>query len=289
MVEPLTRILVPVDFSPVTKPLVDLAASISSQYSSEIVLMHVIEESIVDHVSAGYNVTLLVESLVEESKKKLEELSAYALEKGAARVSVYQEIPIADPAPAIAGVASEVRASEILVASKGWGLSRLFSLGSTGRLVVKLSPVPVIFVKAMKENDAVKLLLRDGKLFGTLLYAIKHDYTMPSLEYLMKLASLTKSRVTIIHIPESGSTEFLSDVERRLSYSAIEVEVVEVKGRAHDAILRYARAIGANAIYLERRVHQGPRSIFLGSVLDRVLNAAEVPVIVHPAAGEQRK
>lgn len=289
MVEPLTRILVPVDFSPVTKPLVDLAASISSQYSSEIVLMHVIEESIVDHVSAGYNVTLLVENLVEESKRKLEELSTYALEKGAARVSVYREIPIADPAPAIAGVASEIRASEVLVASKGWGLSRLFSLGSTGRLVVKLSPVPVIFVKAIKENDSVRLLLRDGKLFGTLLYAIKHDYTTPSLEYLMKLASLTKSRVTIVHIPESGTTEFLSDIERRLSYSAIEVEVVEVRGRAHDAIIRYARAIGANAIYLERRVHQGPRSIFLGSVLDRVLNAAEVPVIVHPAAGEQKR
>jgi nucleotide-binding universal stress UspA family protein len=286
--EPLTRLLVPVDFSIVSKSLVGLAASLSGRYSSEVVLMHVIEESLVDHVSGGYNVTLLVESLQDEARRKLEELKDYAERMGAARVRIYHEVPIADPASAIAGVASEVRASEIIIASKGWGLSRMFSMGSTSRLVVKLSPVPVIFIRALREKGTVKLMLHDGELFGNILYALSREYQEDALEYVMKLASLTGSRLTIVHVLEDGDSP-LREVERRISYTGIDVETVEGRGKPHEVILRYARAVGANSLFLERRLHRGLMSLFLGTTLDRVLNGSEVPVIVYPAAGERRR
>ena len=283
--EPLSRILVPVDFSLVTEPLVDLAAEISSRYGPEIVLLHVIEESLVEHVASGYNVSLTVAGLAEESRRRLELLKSRA-ESSGARVRVYSDVPVADPAAAIAGVASEVRASEILLASKGWGLRRLFSLGSTSRLVVKLSPVPVFFIKAVKGDGKARLLLNGGTIFGTIVYGIVKDYSTAALEYIAKLASKTGSRLVLIHVKESDGADFLGTVEHRLSYMNVEVEKVEVRGRPYSAILAYAEAVEANSIYLERRLHEGVKSLFLGSTIDRILNSSRLPVIVHPAARE---
>jgi nucleotide-binding universal stress UspA family protein len=285
--EPLSRILVPVDFSPVTEPLVDLAASISSHYNSELILLHVIEEDIVEHVAGGYNVSLTVSQMIEEAKKKLKALASRAEAKGA-RVRVYEDIPVADPAAAIAGIASEIRASEVLIASRGWGFKRLFSLGSTSRLVVKLSPIPVLFVRSIRENDRVILLLNDNSLFGTIVYGIIEKYSEEALEYISRLAAKTKSRIVLIHVKENSSGAFLNNVERRLSYTNVEVEKVEVRGRPHSAILAYAEAVGANSIYLERKVHEGIKGLFLGSTVDRILNSSRIPVIVHPAARESR-
>jgi nucleotide-binding universal stress UspA family protein len=285
--EPLSRVLVPVDFSPITEPIVDLAASISSRYGSEIVLLHVIEESLVEHVAGGYNVSLTVSQLAEEAKRKLGILKSRA-EAGGARVRLYDDVPVADPAAAIAGIASEVRASEVLIANRGWGLRRLFSIGSTSRLVVKLSPVPVFFVRAIKKDDKVTLLLNDNNMFGTIVYGIVEKYSEEALEYIARLATKTRSRIVLIHVKENSDGAFLSDVEHRLSYTSVEIEKVEVRGRPHSAILAYAEAVGANSIYLERRVHEGVSGIFLGSTVDRILNSSRIPVIVHPAARESR-
>jgi len=289
--EPLTRILVPVDFSPVSEPLVRLAAVVASKYSSELVLLHVIEEGVVEHVSAGYNVNLVIEEMVEEARRKLERLADSARDAGAPRVSVFGEVPVADPAPAIAGVASKIRASEVFVASRGWGLSRLFSLGSTSRLVVKLSPVPVLFLKAVRDDGRVRLLTRGDVFGGTILYAVKSGYTREAVEYLIKLASLTRSRLVLISVEENGvkAEDVVGELARRISYNGVEVEAVASKGKVHEAILKYARAVEANLIYLERRIHSGIRGLILGSTLDRILNSSELPVLVHPAAGEQRK
>jgi len=280
-VEPLTRILVPLDFSEVSSPLVEVAARLSKKYSAEIVLFHAIEESVVEHVIAGYNVSLVVSDLVEEARRKLEKYKALAEGLGA-RVSIYSDIPVADPAAAIASVAHEIRASEVLLANKGWGIKRLLSLGSTSRLVVKLAETPVIIIKGIHEGDTVKLLIR-GDLFGSILYAITRNYREEALDYVSELAAKTNSRLIIVHIREDDmKTDFLSDVERKLSYRGIEVEKIDVSGKPHSVILTYASASNVNSIFMERSVHEGIKSLFLGSTLDRVLNSSEIPVIVYP-------
>ncbi len=284
--DPLVRLLVPLDFSPVSEPLLRIAASISKQYSAELVLVHVIEDSIVEHVSAGYNVSLIVSELEREARKKLESFKSMAEELGA-RATVYDEIPVSDPAAAIAEIASEIRASEVVVASRGWGLKRLFSIGSTSKLLVKLSPVPVLFLRAYKQDDKAAIIVPEGGLFGTIAYAITGTYSEEALDYVTKLASKTKSKIILIHVREKGSGEFVDEVARKLSYRGVDVEKVVTTGRPHEAIISYAEAAGASLIFMERRVHEGIKSLFLGSTLDRVLNSSRIPVLVHPAASER--
>ncbi len=284
--DPLVRLLVPLDFSPVSEPLLQIAVSISKQYSAELVLVHVIEDSIIEHVSAGYNVSLIVSELELEARRKLESYKSMA-EKLGARAAIYDEIPVSDPAAAIAEIASEVRASEVVVASRGWGLRRLFSIGSTSRLLVKLSPVPVLFLRAYKQDDKAAIIVPEGGLFSTIAYAITGTYSEEALDYVTKLASKTKSKIVLIHVRERDSGEFVDEVARKLSYRGVDVEKVVTTGRPHEAIVSYAEAAGASLIFAERRLHEGIKSLFLGSTLDRILNSSRIPVLVHPAASER--
>ena len=284
--EPLSRILVPVDFSKITEPLIELAASISARYESEIVLLHVIEEGVVEHIMAGYNISELLPSLEREASRKLGELEKRLVSKGA-RVQVYPEIPVADPATAIVSVADEVNASEILVASKGWGWKRLLPWGSTARLVIKTARRPVIYVRATKEEDKVRLLYKDEDLFKIILYARKPSHPQKMIEYLISLARKTRGRVVVIQIPEGeetpeGVSKNLEPILDEISYSGVNVERIVIRGNVVEEIVRAAETIGATSIFTGRSVSRSLQEMILGSTLGKLLGLTKVPIIVYP-------
>jgi nucleotide-binding universal stress UspA family protein len=284
--EPLSRVLVPTDFSEVTDPLMKIATYISKKYGSEIVLLHVIEEGLVEHIMAGYNVSELIPTLERESSKKLEALEERLKSEGA-RVRVYPEIPVADPAVAITSIAEEVNASEILIASKGWGWRRLLSWGSTSRLVVKMSRRPVIYVRASKEKDHVKLLYRDEDFFKNILYARKSSHPKELVEYLISLAKKTKGRVVVIRVPEGEETaenvsKELEPLTEKISYSGVNVERVIVKGNVTEEILRASEVLGATSIFTGRSISRSLHEIVLGSTLGKILSVTKVPIIIYP-------
>jgi nucleotide-binding universal stress UspA family protein len=147
------KILVPVDGSETSTRGLNEAIKIAKIQGSQLRLVHIVNEFILDITySAGCFPNNLIESLVKTGRSVLDAGEAAARKEGVKVDSVLVE--------SIGG-----RAGEIIVAqAKTWqpdlivmgthgrrGLARL-ALGSDAEQVLRLSPVPVLLVRAPAEG-----------------------------------------------------------------------------------------------------------------------------------------
>jgi len=284
--KPLSRVLVPVDFSSVTPGLLDLAGGVASKYSSQVILFHAIEEGIVEHVAAGYNVADLLPTLERAAREKLPKLAETLRSRGV-DVTVFDDMPVADPAVAICNVAREVRASEVMIASKGWGWRRYLTVGSTGRLVVKMCQVPVVYLRATKEDGVVRLLHRGDELFKVILYAYKPGHPEAMVDYLFDLSRKTGAEVVVFYTPEDGESvdkarKEIEDLVSGLSYAGVKAERMILEGKPWNTIASAAEASGATVILMGRTVSKNLSEYILGSTLSRLMSTTRLPLLIYP-------
>jgi nucleotide-binding universal stress UspA family protein len=103
--------------------------------------------------------------------------------------------------------------------------------------------------------------------------------TYPSYEYLLADPSMASSLQTNM---EGEASEYLSglvDSLRRAGFQA-KAEVVTVGGPVADAIIAFAHKVEADLIAMSTHGRTGPSRWFLGSVADRVVRGAGVPVLM---------
>ena len=282
MSEAFARTLLPLDFSPASEAVLDVAAYISVRFGSEIVLAHVIEESLIEHAASGYNVSGLLESIEEEARRKLETYRD-RLEESGARVSIHREMPVADPAVAISSIASEEGVSEVLIVNKGWGWRRLVPFGSTAKLVIASSPKPVIVVKAVKVEKKIVLEWPE-KPFELILAALAPDSRREMIEYVASIGEKAGSEVILLHVGEEEPREpgIISQAHDILKERGVVAKKMIVAGKPHARIVEIAEQLGVSSIALGRSVRARLANIVFGSTLYRVVAEARIPVIVHP-------
>lgn len=285
-VKPLSRLLVPVDFSAVTYEQLHIAENIARKYNAEIILVHVIEEGLVEHVIAGYNVADLVPHLEKAAKEKLLKIADELREHGV-NAQVYEEMPVADPAVAISNIAKEVNASEVIIASKGWGWRRLLTAGSTSRLVVKLSSIPVILLRASKKETNVTLYTKNHDIFRTILYAYRPEHPKSAVDYLFEIARKANSEVIVFYAPEERDDETkvrlqIEDLIKEFEYAGIKAERIILSGTPWKLIISAAEASEATSIFLGRSVSKSLSEYILGSTIDRLVGTTSIPLIIYP-------
>jgi nucleotide-binding universal stress UspA family protein len=84
---------------------------------------------------------------------------------------------------------------------------------------------------------------------------------------------------------EDHARDYLSKVADRMKKKGIRVSTAIVRGRPADEILEYARKNGVDLIVMSTHGRSGLARWALGSVADRVLRQAAVPVLVIPPQG----
>jgi nucleotide-binding universal stress UspA family protein len=100
---------------------------------------------------------------------------------------------------------------------------------------------------------------------------------------------------TPFHAPSRRSAAVdreVSDRHRRLAQSALDEALASpeyaradshvAEGQPHEAIERFARASGTDIIVMGTRGNTGLKRLLLGSVAERVVRTAEVPVLTVP-------
>ncbi len=135
------RILVAVDLSPVSEPLVRFAAALASQVDGELVLVHAYsaEEAAAAQQAAGLFLDRYVEHLRSEVNYLLTKSGAVP---GRARIDVIEGHPV----ETILSVASRDHTNLIVMGTHGrTGLPRLL-VGSVAEGVLRKAPCPVIVV-----------------------------------------------------------------------------------------------------------------------------------------------
>lgn len=283
----LEHLLVPVDFSDVTRELVNAAANIANYYGSRITLLHVIEESIVLHVAGGYDVTGLIKNLESKARKSLEEIRD-AMERKGIEVKIYPEMPIGNPGVVIADVAVEIGASEILIATKGLGLSRIIPAGTTLKEAVKLTRVPIIRIKAFKENGQARVVA-GMPMFRKVLLGVDRNVSRDMVDYAFSLASKDEGKVVAVHVIEPPAVEPSYEIKNILKYceklsseAGVELEAVIARGKPDKLLREILDQMGATSIIVGRTVERRISELILGSTLDRLIGIIDKPLIVYP-------
>ncbi len=194
---------------------------------------------------------------------------------------------VGDAGAEILRCAAEQGVSMIAMATHGRsGLSRL-ALGSVAEHVLRRADVPVWLVKPGQEGPiAIRTILvpLDGSERSATIVPVAAD-----------VAKWFGARIVLLHAFEKKKEPQelrpprmpLKTPESRLREAGVEVKTDFLQGDPADAILEAARESGADLIALSSHGRTGLARLVLGSVAERVVRAAPLPVLVLRAGAAQ--
>lgn len=142
------RILAPTDLSNNSLPALRYAAELAEKFAAELVLLHVVQDTVLvlpDAVMptpvAGPDLNELVAAARAGLEKIIEDLNL-------ARLNPKREVRIGTPAAEVDAAAKELQADLICVSTHGrTGLAHLL-LGSVAEKIIRHAPCPVLVVRS---------------------------------------------------------------------------------------------------------------------------------------------
>jgi universal stress protein A len=149
----LKRILVPTDFSPLSKKALHYASRFAQEFSAEIILLHVIEPEI-PPIFEGSMIAppIMINGNHTKSANRLSKLASLMAVPGTSRVESIVRTGLA--AYVIGEVAKESDIDLIVIATHGYTGWKHFAIGSTAERVVRAAPCPVLVVRE-REHEFV--------------------------------------------------------------------------------------------------------------------------------------
>ena len=140
------KILVPVDFSLMSKEVLRAGIEIGKHRDAEVCALHVIQH--IAYYEAEYSGAIDRERVDEESRVSAESRLGEMLRDLSAGAKVRQSLTMGDPVSEIIRHAEAEDIDLIVMATRGRrGLSRLF-MGSVTEQVIRCAPCPVLAIRA---------------------------------------------------------------------------------------------------------------------------------------------
>lgn len=265
-------ILVPVDYSDISKNAFDHAARMADLFDNEIILLHVIESGLFGFLDSEEKKQLITEGasnklnqLIDEIKQQFPNLSVKGMIKQGR--SIYRTI---------VGTAEELECDIIVMGTNGASGLEQFA-GSNASRVIKGSPVPVVVVK-----DAVK-----SKNYDIIVLPI--DLTKESKQKVSWAIHLAKHYKATIHvISEIETDEFLSNtlkanlhqVEKILDKNEVEYVTKILDDRRYPGnfgkdVIQYSEEVDADLILIMTQQERQIREFFMGSFATQIVNSSQ--------------
>lgn len=152
---PFKKILCPTDFSEPSSKALQAANELATHFSAELCLLHVIPSVPIPMVegegfSPGFDIPSYEEHLVQTARQSIQELAEKMVSKG---LKVRPLIGNGDAADEIVRIAEEQNFDLIVIATHGTTGWRHLIFGSVAEKVVRLSPCPVLTVRAPEKKE----------------------------------------------------------------------------------------------------------------------------------------
>jgi nucleotide-binding universal stress UspA family protein len=217
--------------------------------------------------------------------------------------------PIAD---ALAMDAKDVGADLIVMTTHGRGPMSRFWLGSVADQMVRLAPAPLLL---LRPGDVATNLKSDEVLRRILIPLDGSELAEHALEPAIELGKATGAEYRLLRIikpttpvdflgtegyvggyaedlieklekleeeERAAAEHYLEGVAERLRAQSLTVHTLVVcHAQPALAILDAARAYASDAITMETHGRRGLARMFLGSVADKLLRGASLPVLIH--------
>ncbi|WP_380674944.1 universal stress protein [Salinigranum sp. GCM10025319] len=277
------RILLPTDGSKASSTAAEAAVTLADQFDAELHVIHVLEhdQSSTDSVTApARNGEEAVRAAVELAASSGITATRRVIEK---RTSIHQEILTYTAEHSIDCIVMGTRGRS------GLSLSRAV-LGSVAELTLRESPVPVMTVH---EETVI-----DADISSVLVPTDGSECAHTAVEHAGELSRSVDATLHIIYVVEIGQVlnggrverlrEALEEIgekaldfalEKVQSSTYLHTETSLVTGPPYLEIVRYAEEHDVDCIVMGTHGRKGIRRFLLGSVTERVIRRADVPVI----------
>jgi nucleotide-binding universal stress UspA family protein len=308
------RLLVPVDFSEYSRRALQLATWIAGNVGAEIHVLHVLQVPEVFGAETshaiGFERRALATLMVHSAKTQLDAFVADAKRDGALVTRAFTAM--GRPSRTIVETARLEDYDLIVMGTHGrTGFSRLM-LGSVAERVVRAASCPTLTVRDVPSW---------AQKFGRILVPVDYsDTSMSALAWADAFARKFGADLDVVHIwdrplfvpgrvmvhEQSGGTRSLGELIREGAEREMREFLVKSRERTTGADLdlpRYRLLSGEPAstlledlgkglhdlVVLGTRGHTGLDHLLLGSVAEKLVRLAPVPVLVVPSAARARK
>lgn len=156
------RLLVPIDFSELSKTALPWAVSFARSFSAEVILFNVTETYPIDYLLGRELMNHAITPLMMEAEDALKRMANNLNDKTGIKVSVF--VRDGTPHKEICQVADEKHADLIILTTHGYtGLKHVW-LGSTAERVVRNARCPVLAVRELKKSQGSESLLEQPSI-----------------------------------------------------------------------------------------------------------------------------
>jgi len=304
------NILVPIDFSPLSRGAVAEARRVGKHFDATIHLAHVAHQQYpADFMGPVLTAGQVVESFEEPRQKSLvDQLQEVARENDLPASTPTYVCEAASVFHEICRLAQALPADMIVMPTHGrTGLEHVF-LGSTAERVVQHSPCPVLIVRPDSQNDqdgsqARKDPSRERRILVPIDFS---PASLESLRYAIGIAADVGAKLLIfhaIHIHDELANEGLGvyrladfrqtarrDAERELEeflkpldFDRVPFELIIGNGKPSREICAAADRHGVDLIITGTHGRTGFKHLVMGSVAEHVVRAAHQSVLVVPS------
>ncbi len=270
------RILVPVDFSKISKCAAEVASQVAKKSGAKIILLHVIDFPVhdpnftsdaADDIPAG----LVIGKALKERLEKFSKLTFFEDVSVSTRLSEEDNIY-----ETVASVAEEEDVDLIIMGSHSRSKMNRFLIGSNTDKVVRISDKPILSVKKRHENFGVHNVAFASNFFGesyTVFESIK-----PIIELYDPMVHLVKV-ITPVHFePTRVSRKLIEDFAERFNIKKYTVNIYNDE-KVELGINRFANETGADLIAMETHGGNSIYQLIAGSIMEDVMESAEMPVL----------
>jgi nucleotide-binding universal stress UspA family protein len=295
-------ILVPLDGSALGEQALPLALAVARRAGARLQVVHV-HDPAADRLQTFYTVDPRVE---KAERAYLEDLVRRLTSQ--ANVTADCALLHGPVAEALQGHAAATGADLIVMTTHGRGPLSRFWLGSVADLLVRIIPKPILLVKPQRVPPPFEAPLAIRRI---LIPLDGSDLAERILEPALALAVLMQAECTLLQVIkpmalsglestgyaagaieplvlkqlEEGAQTYLDEVAQRLRARSLKVHTrVTIYPQAAGAILDGAQASGIDLIALATHGRGGFKRLLLGSVADKVLRKASIPVLVQRPA-----
>ncbi len=283
----LQRILVPLDGSALAESVLTQVRQVLLQKDSDVLLVRVLQHPPSSEADTMEPMEILRESAADYLK---------SIENGLASqgARVRSRVVEGFPASAILETAKTEDATLIAMSTHGrTGLSR-WVFGSVTEKVLRASPVPVLAVPSFLEQGSgvAPTGARELRFRRIVLPIAAADRSLEALPPVLELAPLFGAQVFLVNVCE-GTACSVEVPQMRKAYdllhqAGIAVDPLMKQGDPAVQILETCRETDADLIAMTTHGHSGLSRWVLGSVAEKVLRAARVPILVVRTAKRTR-
>jgi nucleotide-binding universal stress UspA family protein len=148
----LRTILVPTDFSDVSRAALRCASGLAEVFGASLTVVHVVEDVVSRVLTAGVGDPRAEQAQVKADRDARDRLESMLAAAGLNNVQVHHVLLAGDPVSSILGFAEERAFDLIVIGTHGRRAAARFLLGSVAESVVRMAPCPVLTVRTCQRE-----------------------------------------------------------------------------------------------------------------------------------------